>query len=113
MGQFVDMDQSEPNSAMASSFSNVTFCDIQELYTIDSAVNVQFVVSSPLRPSSDDSIGLYRIGWISVQNHIGLVQVPLVNEESSAGENSSTTLNVTFNGNNHFHILYFECCIKW
>ena len=96
--------ESEQSSAMESSFSHVTFCDIQELYTNDSAINVQFIVSLPLRPSSDDSIGLYRIGWISVQNYIGLVKVPLADENSTVGDTPSVTINVTFNGNACIHL---------
>jgi SKICH domain len=101
MEQQSDMELSEQNTqtpAVVAAFSNVTFCDVQELYTIDSPVTVQFTTSSSLLPNPNDHIGLFRIGWLSTRDYIGLVRVPQ-QEENTSRQDCPAMQNVTFNGN--------------
>lgn len=108
MEQQMDMELCEQNAEMPATskpFTNVTFCDVQELYTIDSPVNVQFTVSSPQLPNPNDHVALFRIGWLTTQDHIGLVKIP-AKEDNVSGESSASKWNVTFNGKVDSCLLY-------
>jgi uncharacterized coiled-coil protein SlyX len=82
-------------STSQAAMSHVIFTDVPEIYPIDVPIHIEFLINPTLSPSSKDTIGLYRVGWMSAADHISVVAVPSqVADASSTGE--PRKLSVTF-----------------
>lgn len=74
-------------------FRLVVFQNIPETYQFDQPITCNFTVDSSFSPSAQDRVGLYKVGWRSLNDHVSFVSVELPLNESSG--------KVTFKGKSY------------
>lgn len=67
----------------SSAFRLVVFQNIPETYQLDRPVTCAFKVDSSFSPSAEDRVGLYKVGWRSLDDHVSFVTITLPLNESS------------------------------
>lgn len=70
-------------TSSAPAFRLVVFQNIPETYQLDRPVTCTFKVDSSFSPSAEDRVGLYKVGWRSLDDHVSFVTITLPLNESS------------------------------
>lgn len=89
----VEMSAGTEQKSSAPVFRLVVFQNIPETYLFDQPINCNFTVDSSYSPSAQDRVGLYKVGWRSLSDHVSFENVELPLNENSG--------KVTFNGKSH------------
>jgi septal ring factor EnvC (AmiA/AmiB activator) len=78
--------------SMKSSFSQIAFTDINETYAVGNDMRLKYVVEKDVRTTSRDWIGLYQVGWRSIQNYKCFEYVPEQAGRDDGGKPAEYTL---------------------
>ena len=62
-------------SASHASFAHVIFRDVLETFPVETSLVCKFTIQPSLCQQKCDRVGLYKVGWTSVDDHICFVTV--------------------------------------
>ena len=80
-----------------SSLNKIQFLDVAETYVTGVPLVCKFILSSTHSPHPADRLGLFRVGWTSLQDHLCSRAISLTAGEGG-GLNNNAAHFVTFNG---------------